>query len=154
MRAEALILDTNLLVLFVVGTASRENIGRHKKLTQFTPDDFDALVSLVNNATAVYVTPHTLTETSNLASYIAEPARSAISEVLRAIARTSEERSVPSATASQNPAFIRLGLADAAVIESLTSEAVVLTTDLDLYLAALAQGKQAVNFNHLRELAQ
>ncbi|KAF0165241.1 MAG: hypothetical protein FD157_1593, partial [Rhodocyclaceae bacterium] len=73
MKATPILIDTNLLVLYVVGTASRSYIEKHKRLTEFVVEDYDALLKLINNASAVFVTPHTLAETSNLARYIGEP---------------------------------------------------------------------------------
>jgi hypothetical protein len=148
-----LLIDTNLLVLFVVGTAAKEYIAKHKKLTEFTIEDYDLLVKLIARASEVLVTPNTLTETSNLAAYIGEPARSKVLDVLRTVSTDSQERYVPSsAAAARRSEFIRLGLADAAMLEATAAEKVtLLTADFNLYHAALAKGSQALNFNHLRD---
>ncbi|MGX9727438.1 MAG: PIN domain-containing protein [Candidatus Electronema sp. VV] len=147
-----LLIDTNLLVLFVVGTAAKEYIAKHKKLTEFTVEDYDLLVKLIARASEVLVTPNTLTETSNLAAYIGEPARSKVLDVLRTVSTGSQERYVPSSAAARRSEFIRLGLADAALLEATAAEkATLLTADFNLYHAALAKGSQALNFNHLRD---
>uniref|UniRef100_UPI0040571396 PIN domain-containing protein n=1 Tax=Candidatus Electronema sp. TaxID=2698783 RepID=UPI0040571396 len=147
-----LLIDTNLLVLFVVGTAAKEYIAKHKKLTEFTVEDYDLLVKLIARASEVLVTPNTLTETSNLAAYIGEPARSKVMDVLRRVSTGSQERYVPSSAAARRSEFIRLGLADAALLEATAAEkATLLTADFNLYHAALAKGSQALNFNHLRD---
>lgn len=148
----SLLIDTNLLVLFVVGTASKEYITKHKKLTEFTVEDYDRLVKIIARASEVLVTPNTLTETSNLAAYINEPARSKVLNVLRTvIASASQERYVPSSIAAERKEFIRLGLADAVLLEIAAKDVTLLTTDFDLYNTALAKGAQALNFNHLRD---
>lgn len=151
MSACPILLDTNLMVLFVVGTTSRQYIPRHKRLAAFTVDDFDTLVSVISRAPSVLVTPNTLTETSNLAAHIAEPARSEVFRVLRAVISKVQETYVPSTVAAKREEFIRLGLTDAVLMEASSQEAAVLTTDLNLYLAAIAKGSPAVNFNHLRD---
>jgi predicted nucleic acid-binding protein len=151
LKSLSLILDTPLLVLFVVGAASREYISRHKKLTEFTSEDYDALIGLISNVQSVLVTPNTLTETSNLAAYIAEPARGEVFRILRAVIANSDEIYIPSRTAVQRREFVRLGLTDAALIEVASQEAAILTTDLNLYLAAQAAGTPAINFNHMRD---
>jgi hypothetical protein len=145
------LLDTNLLLLFIVGTASPEYINKHKKLTEFSIDDYDLLKGIISMAPEVLLTPNTLTETSNLAAYIANPAKIRIFEVLQQIIQNSNEHYIESCTAADRHEFIRLGLTDAALIEASTDKAVVLTADLDLYLATLSQGSQALNFNHLRD---
>jgi hypothetical protein len=147
-----LLIDTNLLVLFVVGTAAKEYIAKHKKLTEFTVEDYDRLVKIIARASEVLVTPNTLTETSNLAAYINEPARSKVLDVLRTvIASAAQERYVPSSVAAERKEFVRLGLADAALLEIAAKDVTLLTTDFDLYNTALKKGAQALNFNHLRD---
>lgn len=151
MRSCPILLDTNLLILFVVGTASRGYIEKHKRLTEFTVEDYDALLKIISAASAVLVTPNTLTETSNLSAHIGEPAKSEIFKVLRSVVASSEETYVPSRKASERKEFVRLGLTDASLIEMSSDETTVLTADLDLYLAVLNKGASAINFNHIRD---
>ena len=49
---------------------------------------------------------------------------------------------------------MRLGLTDAVSLRTNGESRYLLTTDLDLYLAALSRGQQAENFNHIREAAE
>jgi hypothetical protein len=151
LKSYPILVDTNLLILFIVGTASSEYINKHKRLTQFTVQDYDALFKIISAATAVLVTPNTLTETSNLIAYIAEPAKSHIFEVFRTVIANSEETYVPSRKASERDEFVRLGLTDASLVDTSTDEITVLTTDLDLYLAVMNKGASAINFNHVRD---
>lgn len=151
MKPQPLLIDTNLLILFVVGTASREYIEKHKKLSHFIAKDYDTLVRIISNAPSVLVTPNTLTETSNLAACIGEPARGEVLETLRTIADTCSEVYIPSKLAASRKEFLRLGLTDSAVLCAISGEVMLLTADLDLYLAAVAVGDAAVNFNHIRD---
>ncbi|MGH9477535.1 MAG: hypothetical protein ACRD1C_14630, partial [Terriglobales bacterium] len=66
MPGEPLILDSNLLVLLTVGTASRAYISRHKRLQAYSEADFDLLVEVIAPVSKVMVTSNTLTETANL----------------------------------------------------------------------------------------
>ncbi len=151
MKSCPIFLDTNLLILFVVGTASREYIQKHKRLKEFIVEDYDALLKIISTASEVLVTPNILTETSNLAAHISEPARNHVFEVLRSVVASSEEIYIPSRKASEREEFVRLGLTDASLIDMSTDETTVLTTDLNLYLAVLAKGASAINFNHVRD---
>jgi hypothetical protein len=145
-----LLIDTNLLMLLVVGSTRRELIGRHKRVREFTLGDYDLLVQIISVAPHVLVTPNTLTETSNLLAQIEEPARGEIRAKFREIIEATEESYITSKTATTNSEYLRLGLTDAALLQ-LCPGAELLTTDLQLYLAALDRGAKAVNFNHLRE---
>jgi predicted nucleic acid-binding protein len=97
------------------------------------------------------VTPNVLTEASNLIAQIAGPARAEIRAALRAVIGLVEERHVPSGHAARREVFLALGLTDAALLtEAEASGARLQTADLDLYLAALRQGRTAENFRHRR----
>ncbi len=146
-------IDANLLVLFTVGTVDRELIAKHRRLREFTADDYHLLLYLIRRVEHVFVTPNTLTETSNLLGQHGEPERSRFFRALRFIIEKSKEIVISSAAAATNSAFTRLGLADAALLEAVTEETPLVTVDLDLYLAAVSKGSDtAINFTHLRPL--
>lgn len=145
-------IDANLLVLLVVGSVDRGLIAKHRRLKNFTVDDYDLLLDLLTRVERVYVTPNTLTETSNLIAYHGEPQRTVLMDKLRVTIHGSEEVVVASTDASSNSKFHQLGLTDAALLEVITAETPLITVDLDLYLAALEKGQDAaVNFTHLRD---
>ena len=58
--------DANLLVLFVVGSESPDLIPKHRRLKGYLAEDYDLLFLLLDEVDQVFVTPNTLTETSNL----------------------------------------------------------------------------------------
>ncbi|MGH7096446.1 MAG: PIN domain-containing protein [Stellaceae bacterium] len=151
MPGEPLILDSNLLVLLTVGTASRAYISKHKRLQAYSEADFDLLVEVIAPVSKVMVTPNTLTEASNLLGQIGEPVRTHIYETLRLMIKASEEIHVESGRAVEHDEFRRLGLTDAVLLELTDSSCMLLTADLDLYLAAARRGLKVVNFNHLRD---
>lgn len=146
-------IDANLLVLLIVGSVGRDLIAKHRRLRRFTVEDFDRLINLLRPVEQVFVTPNTLTETSNLLAQHGEPERSRFFDSLRFIIQESKEVVVDSTEASRNDAFKRLGLTDAALLEVVTAETPLLTVDFDLYLAASAKGQDtAVNFTRLQDL--
>ena len=146
-------IDANLFVLLVVGSVNRALIAKHRRLRAFTVEDYETLLKLLDPVERVFVTPNTLTETSNLLAQHGEPERSRFFERLRFFIQESEEVVVASAVASSNNSFQRLGLTDAVLLEVVTAEKPLLTVDLDLYLAAQAKGRDnAVNFTHYRNL--
>ncbi len=149
-----IIVDTNLLLLWIVGLASADYIRKHKRLRAYTDEDFALLLNILSRARKIILTPNTLTETSNLAGYIAEPARTEIYSVLAALIKAveTEEYFIPSERAAARPEFTRLGLTDSALLELIDETHTLLTADVDLYLAALYRGLNAENFNHYRNL--
>ncbi|MCY3823217.1 MAG: PIN domain-containing protein [Nitrospinae bacterium] len=146
-------IDANLLVLLIVGRVGEEFIAKHGRLQQFVVEDYRILRNLLDIVDRVFVTPNTLTETSNLLAQHGEPERSRFFDQLRFTIEESREIHVVSEVASQNREFKRLGLTDAALLEVATVETPLLTVDLDLYRAALSKGRDtAVNFTHLQNL--
>ena len=140
-------------MLLVVGSVGRDLIEKHRRLRAYTAEDYEILIKLLDPVKRVYVTPNTLTETSNLLAQHGEPERSRFFDRLRFIIQESEEVVIASAAASSNSAFKRLGLTDAALIKAVSPETPLVTVDLDLYLAANASGQEvALNFTHFRNL--
>ena len=154
MARAGLFIDANLLVLLVVGSVGRGLISKHKRLRgAYTAEDYDILIDLISPVQRVFVTPNTLTEASNLLAHQAEPERSQLFDKLRTLIHNNEEIVVASEDASNNSAFRRLGLTDAALLELVTTKSPLLTDDLELYLAALEKGPEAaMNFTHHRNL--
>ena len=146
-------LDTNLFVLLVVGSESQDLISKHRRLEHYSSEDYDVLLELIEGSEHLFVTPNTLTETSNLVSQHGEPERSLLMRQLRFLIHGSQEVVVASTAASSNAKFERLGLTDAALLETVSAETPLLTADFSLYLAAIEEGEErAVNFNPYRNL--
>lgn len=145
--AEAFI-DANLLVLLVVGSVDRRQVGKHRRARRFTPEDYDRLLEMIDALKRILVTPNTLTEASNLLKSRRD--RRFLGR-LRLVIEESEEIVVASAEAAHNAAFPRLGLTDAALLEAVSEERPLITADLGLYIAALSKEKNAAfNFTHIQ----
>ena len=150
MPARRIVIDANLLVLFIVGRTGRQLIGKHRRLREFSTDDYDRLIRVINGVERVIVTPNTLTEASNLLFQHQDPERSQFLEMLRSVVENSEEITVASVDARNSGAFRRLGLTDAVLLEVISAEAPLITVDLNLFVAASTQQPNAaVNFRHL-----
>lgn len=147
----AVLLDANLLVLLIVGSVSREMIGRHRRLRQYTEDDLDLLRHLISGYSPILVTPNTLTEASNLCRQISRREHERIAAIFRILLKDGvQEQFIDSRTATEHEAFPSLGLTDAVILQQMTSRPLLITTDLDLFLAAQRHGHTAINFNHVR----
>ena len=144
--------DAMLLVLLAAGRADRRIIERHRRLEDYSADDFNVLIQLISDSGGVvWITPNSLTEASNLLGQHGSLERELIFETLAWLISQSRELSVESIQASRNRRFIDLGLADAALLEVVSPDRPLLTADSRLYAAALASNPQsAENFNHHR----
>lgn len=149
MNAKVIALDANLLVLLIVGLTARKYIAVHRRLRAYSAADFDRLTALISASAGVVVTPNVLSEASNLLRQISEPAKTQIAAAFREVIKRTEEIYVTSADAASRSEFLRLGLADSSLLEISKRNIVILSVDLDLYLAARAAGYDAFNFNHV-----
>ena len=153
MRQSGFYIDANLLVLLIVGSVGKDLIAKHRRLRRFSGDDYDLLTRMIAKVDRVFVTPNTLTETSNLLAQHRDPERLVFFHKLRFLIEESEEIVVSSTLASKNDCFHRLGLTDAVLLEAITEDRPLITVDLDLYLAAIAKGENAaLNFTHYQQL--
>lgn len=144
--------DTNLMILLVVGSCSRSLIAVHKRLTAYSNADFDLLLGMISTYDKIVVTPNALTEVSNLLGYgVVEPYRTSLYKRLKVIAEQADERYEPSRFVVAEPEYPRIGIADCAWLRCLDLKVELLTDDVHLYLAAMGRGLVAYNFNHFRE---
>jgi hypothetical protein len=150
--SSSIIIDSNLLTLFVIGTASRNFIATHKRASPYTAKDYDLLVKILGGALEILVTPHALAETSNLIGYTKEPDRAKIYETMRRITSGLTECPVVSSKSMERTEFLRLGLTDCTLLDINHQAKILLTADLNLYLAATKVGYEAYNFHHLRDM--
>ncbi len=146
------VVDTNLLVLLVVGSASRSYISKHKRLKgDYTAGDFDLLVLLISEFSDLVLMPHVLTEVSNIARQIDPPARIEIQAAFRTLIMTCTELSIPSAHGVQRAEFMTLGLTDAMLLHLCAMKEVglnptLISVDSDLVDAAHAQGYSVIDY--------
>ena len=143
MPADQVVIDANLLVLLVVGAVDRRLVGKHRRVKNFTLEDYDLLLDLLQETPhPVVVTPNTLTEVSNL---IEDRQDRRFLRQLKEFIEVSEEVVVASSVASNNRAYEQLGLSDAVILELVSVDRLLITTDDALYQAAMAtQGSEAV----------
>ncbi|MBW4544084.1 MAG: hypothetical protein KME25_06535 [Symplocastrum torsivum CPER-KK1] len=74
---KGVLVDTNVLILYLVGLTNPKLIETFKRTKQFSIEDFELLIALIaafNNK--VITTPNILTETSNFIGQLEEPERS------------------------------------------------------------------------------
>ena len=144
-------IDANLLVLLVVGRTRPSLINRHRRLKEYSESDYETLVGLLDHGSKIFVTPNTLTETSNLLAYGPADINSQLFALLKSMIEDSKEFVVLSKVASNVPEFGWLGLTDAVLVEVASRDTPLITADLRLWnVVASRDLYAAVNFNALR----
>lgn len=150
-RPAPLLLDANLCVLLAVGATAPDYIARHKRLSAYDVQDYLIVARIVASAIRLIFCPNVLTEASNLLRQAPEPMRRDVSRKLAEIVAESTEKHVESRVAMGDPRYQTLGLTDAVLLTLARQGGALLTADLDLYVAAVKAGLDAMNYNHIRE---
>lgn len=150
-----LLIDSNVLVLGIVGMVDRRQISRHRRARLFTEDHYDYLLDLMNRATRICVTPNTVTETANLLDYGDRSMRYQYRSAFKGFVQSDVvELVVASEEAVDSLEFLRLGVTDCVLLTLVSANRWLLTADLDLYLAAVSRSPGAViNFTEYVEQA-
>jgi hypothetical protein len=148
-KPELLLIDTNLLLLLLVGTVDAEQVERFKRTRAYSREDYALLADFVGER-PLAATPNVLTEVSNLLGQLAEPIRTRAMLALASLIHRIDEQLLPSRHVAQEPNFTALGLADCSILLSATPAVMVLTDDFGLYGRLSARGASAINFNHVR----
>lgn len=146
-----LLIDTNLLVLLVVGSLNADQISTYKRTTRYSAEDYRLLLSFVDQFKVVLTTPNILTEASNLLEGYAYADQQALTLLERFAQGTHEVfyDSVPTMNI-YSKSYIKFGLSDAVIHRVGADNYIVLTDDLNLCAYLQGQGLLAINFSNLR----
>ena len=156
-RDRGILMDTNVLLLFLFACFKPQMIGR-KRLEKYTNDDGELLKRYVQKFGRILTTAHVLTETSNLARQIVD--REMRLELMKSFyplfclnRSDSFKHCVVEGKTLITWQFVRLGLTDSCLAALVRRrKRLLLTDDLDLYQASVVAG-DAINFTHMREAA-
>lgn len=151
-RAAGVLVDTNILLLLFVGSVERRLIERFKRTVSrgFEVSDYELLRNFLKLFDdRVVTTPHILTEVSNLAGQLGSQKQRFFSYFAKGISQLIEHCE-PSENLAQVESFVKFGLTDAAIIDLVKGQYLVLTDDFRLSNYLGKQGVDVLNFNHLR----
>lgn len=148
-RRKGILLDTNLLLLMVVGSYAPPRIASFKRTRVYSLEDFQLLHGLVSQFETRWTTPNILTEVDNLARQLPSAEHQALSLAAHQIASVTNETSRRSSYVMALPSYAKFGLSDSVSI-LLAEECLVVSDDLPLCHYITGTGRDALNFNHLR----
>jgi predicted nucleic acid-binding protein len=145
-----LVIDANALVVYIVGAAGREHVISHKRTWNYGELGFRIIREAVNQHASLVVTPHSLTEASNLIGgdiqdrWVRQHRQSFTALIKHAIEVFDDARSL-----SLDNDWLRLGVSDTAQLFATASRnATLLTADQALHAAALRRDLKSINLLH------
>jgi hypothetical protein len=147
----AILLDSNLLLLLIMGSFDLRLIGTFERLNDFTVRDFEILALLASEFDKVVSTPHVLTEVNGLANKLPSWIKPAWYDHFGQGIRLLEEHNIPAAALSSLPEFRIFGITDAA-LSMMAGETLFVTADDRL--RSHLQGRQlfAASFDEIRAI--
>ena len=111
-RKNGILIDSNLLLLYLIGNTNRNRISSFKRTQKYTSRDFDLISRTLAQFEKVITTPHILTEVSNLARPLGAEQRVLTANFSHWI-EVAQERFEASREVAGHGVFSRLGLTDA-----------------------------------------
>jgi hypothetical protein len=151
-RGKGVFVDTNLLVLYLVGLVNTRRIRDFKRTQDFTVEDFHVLKSLVVwFGKPLVSTPYILSQVSDLTD-LSGPESVIIRKLFKSTIELVDETYDTAKNLVLHPLFERFGLGDTSVAAACARNVVVLTADVELQVALGSSGLDAINFNHVRTL--
>jgi hypothetical protein len=149
-RGGAVLVDSNLLLLFFIGQFQRGLIANFKRLNTFAPEDYDTLATVLKQFGKIITTPNIITEVSNLSGVLQDKTKAAYYSSFALSLTLLDEKYVQSTEIARAPGFCMFGITDSAISLIAKRGILVMTDDLSLYQFMLGYGIDALNFNHVR----
>jgi hypothetical protein len=151
-RSAGVLLDTNILLLFFVGSLDPEQIPRCKRTKIFAVEDYDTLSGLLTSFEQVVTTPNILTEVSNLSGQFSGQLKDDYFALFAQGIMLLEEHYIRSADIAGTHQFWRLGITDAGIFHLVRGKYLTITDDFALSQYLRTQGADVLNFNEIRPL--
>lgn len=149
--SKGLLIDTNLLLLYLVGLYDRELIYKFKRTRQYDTDDYEFVHGFIARFPHVVLTPHVITEVSNLSGALPDEPRRSFCSIAVGVLRASKEKNISKDVILDSEHLPRFGFTDVSILEATKRfGCVVLTDDRSLTELLLGAERWVVNLNYIR----
>jgi rRNA-processing protein FCF1 len=147
-----IIIDTNALILLVLGTVNLNNIGRHRRLSVYTEEDFWTVSSLVNDENQLLSTPNTWTEVDNLCNNMRGEDRQRYINVMKHIVSASTEKFITTRSVVEDHYFADIGITDTIILNLAKKCSLLVTGDSALADIAKAHSIEVLDLKAIANL--
>jgi hypothetical protein len=149
---KGILIDSNILLVWTIGSFSLALIRDFKRTAAYTLRDFNLIHNLLGRFKRVVTMPGIITEVSNLSGQLAGNIRERFWKFYGTQIGEFEEFFQKGATISSEGLFNKLGYTDTGIILAARSGHLVLTDDLRLYVELSKAELPVINFTHIRNL--
>ncbi len=150
---KGILIDTNILLLFLVGSVNQERITKFNRTQQFIPEDYELLLRFIEKFQKLVTTPNILTEVNSLANQLGEPERSQCFAIFAKFVKNAallDEYYVNSLDAVNTEKFVKFGLTDSGILTLARGKYLILTDDFKLASYLQSVEIDVINFNNIR----
>jgi hypothetical protein len=151
-RHNGVLLDTNLLLLLLVGSVDSRWIEECKATQAYDVCDFFALLALLARTTHLVVTAHLATEISNLSRQLTGANAPPLATAVKAFLSGAKERTPMLCEVVRSSGYEKLGVADGGITWFKRRVPVVISADMDLCIDLEQRLRPVINFSHVRGL--
>jgi hypothetical protein len=144
-KKKGLFLDTNILLLYIIGSLDKSLIRNTKSTAMFDARDYEKIKVFIDYFDIKVTSPHVLTEVSDLLGE-----SSNYQKLLKTFINFSIEKYKTSAEIAENKSFSKFGLADSAILEISKGSHLIFTADNRFYGYLNSIGVDALNFDSLK----
>ncbi len=145
-KNKGILIDTNIVLLYIIGSIDLYLIRNNSRTSMFTENDFYKVSKFIDYFDVKITTPHILTEVSNLLGN-----REINHLYLKTYIEKSEEKILTGIELSGKKTFLKFGLADTATIENAANSYLIFTNDKPLYGYLIENKIDAVSLDNLVE---
>jgi len=149
-RTKGILIDTNILLLYLIGLFNVKMIEQFKRTKMFVKEDFYIIKQIIEYFQFVVTTPNILTETNNLCNQLNVKNIDDFLDVFKIKIKVFSENYIKSIDGVNINEFNKLGLTDSCMLILAQEDYLVLTDDFKLSNILQSKKINVINFNHLR----
>lgn len=134
------LIDTNALILLIVGIVDIRQIKTHKRLSIYDEEDFKNLLLVVEDLNQLIVLPNVWTEVDNLLNSFTGNLKSQYILRVTELIKESTEKYIETIEATKQYSFFDLGITDSLLLYYADNCEILITSDSRLSDYAVSRG--------------
>ena len=135
-----IIVDSNALIVLLIGTIDPKLFKTHKATSIYDEDDFHELLNVIEDFKEIIVLPNIWTEVDNLLNTFGGNYKYPYIQKIREVIKITSENYIDSKKGCELESFSQIGLTDSLVLEQAKSCKLLITSDSQLSDYAIAYG--------------
>lgn len=145
-----ILIDSNVLVILMLGLVDPNLIGKDKRSSIYEKEDFYKLLNAIGSIDKIVVLPNIWTEVDNLLNHVSGSYKYQYIEKITSTIRVTSEEYIKSSIGTQSSNFSHLGLTDSLILEFAKKCDFLITDDSRLSDFARANGILVYDMKSIR----